>query len=203
MRTTAPWPVPCSTEWRGPSPRSPPTGRTTETASTPASPRATPRRPWSCRRARPPCPAGRPRASRRGATAISGTSPSTGAWPGRQRPDTRDEPGPRPPSAVEAGDRRRGARACGPASGDRGGCRRPRPRPHVGVRTPELRPHRLTPDGVGVSAPAPLIRAPRCRERLLEGWTPEQVAGWLERGEEHGLRPVSLETIYAFIHRPP
>ena len=40
------------------------------------------------------------------------------------------------------------------------------------------------------------------RERLLEGWTPEQVAGWLERGEERGLRAVSLETIYAFIHRP-
>src|SRR5829696_9174120 len=40
------------------------------------------------------------------------------------------------------------------------------------------------------------------RERLLEGWTPEQIAGWLKRGEEHGLRAVSLETIYAFIHRP-
>jgi transposase, IS30 family len=40
------------------------------------------------------------------------------------------------------------------------------------------------------------------RERLLEGWTPEQIAGWLERGEERGLRPVSLETIYAFVHRP-
>jgi transposase, IS30 family len=39
------------------------------------------------------------------------------------------------------------------------------------------------------------------RERLLEGWTPEQIAGWLKRGEERGLRPVSLETIYAFIHR--
>jgi IS30 family transposase len=39
------------------------------------------------------------------------------------------------------------------------------------------------------------------RERLLEGWTPEQIAGWLERGEERGLRPVSAETIYAFIHR--
>src|SRR3954447_18935919 len=37
------------------------------------------------------------------------------------------------------------------------------------------------------------------RERLLEGWTPEQVAGWLERGEERGLRPVSSETIYAFV----
>ena len=40
------------------------------------------------------------------------------------------------------------------------------------------------------------------RERLLEGWTPEQIAGWLKRGEGRGLRPVSLETIYAFIHRP-
>ena len=40
------------------------------------------------------------------------------------------------------------------------------------------------------------------RERLLEGWTPEQIAGWPKRGEERGLRPVSLETIYAFIHRP-
>src|SRR5690349_21370785 len=40
------------------------------------------------------------------------------------------------------------------------------------------------------------------RERLLEGWTPEQIAGWLKRGEESGLRPVSLETIYAFVHRP-
>src|SRR6059036_40413 len=40
------------------------------------------------------------------------------------------------------------------------------------------------------------------RERLPEGWTPEQVAGWLKRGEERGLRPVSLETIYAFLHRP-
>ena len=40
------------------------------------------------------------------------------------------------------------------------------------------------------------------RERLLEGWTPEQIAGWLKRGEERGLRAVSLETIYAFLHRP-
>src|SRR3712207_9013495 len=40
------------------------------------------------------------------------------------------------------------------------------------------------------------------RDRLLEGWTPDQIAGWLERGEERGLRPISLETIYAFIHRP-
>ncbi len=40
------------------------------------------------------------------------------------------------------------------------------------------------------------------RERLLEGWTPEQIAGWLKRGEERGLRTVATETIYAFIHRP-
>src|SRR3954468_11330902 len=39
------------------------------------------------------------------------------------------------------------------------------------------------------------------RERLLEGWTPEQVAGWLRRGEERGLRAVACETIYAFVHR--
>ena len=40
------------------------------------------------------------------------------------------------------------------------------------------------------------------RERLVEGWTPEQIAGWLKRGEERGLRAVSTETIYAFVHRP-
>src|SRR3954464_6319548 len=40
------------------------------------------------------------------------------------------------------------------------------------------------------------------RERLLEGWTPEQIAGWLKRGEERGLGRVSVETICAFIHRP-
>src|SRR3954464_12996160 len=40
------------------------------------------------------------------------------------------------------------------------------------------------------------------RARLLEGWTPEQIAGWLRRGEERGLGRVSVETIYAFIHRP-
>src|SRR3954447_8209402 len=39
------------------------------------------------------------------------------------------------------------------------------------------------------------------RERLLEGWTPEQIAGWLERGEERGPRAGSTETIDAFVHR--
>src|SRR3954453_23297455 len=33
------------------------------------------------------------------------------------------------------------------------------------------------------------------REPLLEGWTPEQIAGWLERGEERGLGRVSVDTI--------
>src|SRR5688500_6777275 len=39
------------------------------------------------------------------------------------------------------------------------------------------------------------------RERLLEGWTPEPIAGWLKRGEERGRRTVATETIYAFVHR--
>src|SRR4051795_13286046 len=39
------------------------------------------------------------------------------------------------------------------------------------------------------------------RERLLAGWTPEQIAGWLKRGEERGLRPLSTATVYAFVHR--
>ena len=57
--------------------------------------------------------------------------------------------------AMEAGDRRRAALAHGRASGDRGGRRRPCPQPHAGAGTPELRPRRLTLDGVGVIAPAP------------------------------------------------
>src|SRR4051812_26370654 len=39
------------------------------------------------------------------------------------------------------------------------------------------------------------------RERLLEGWTPEQVAGWLRRGEERRPCAVSTPTIYAFVPR--
>jgi IS30 family transposase len=38
-------------------------------------------------------------------------------------------------------------------------------------------------------------------DRLAEGWTPEQIAGWLHRGIEIGLRAISTETIYAFIFR--
>ena len=39
-------------------------------------------------------------------------------------------------------------------------------------------------------------------DRLAEGWTPEQIAGWLKAGNERCLRAVSCETIYAFIYRP-
>ena len=35
---------------------------------------------------------------------------------------------------------------------------------YVGVRMPEIRPHRLTPNGVGATAPKRLIGAPRCHE---------------------------------------
>jgi transposase, IS30 family len=39
-------------------------------------------------------------------------------------------------------------------------------------------------------------------DRLVEGWTPEQIAGRLKRGVERSLRYVSTETIYAWIFRP-
>ena len=32
-------------------------------------------------------------------------------------------------------------------------------------------------------------------QRLLDGWKPEQISGWLKRGEERGLHPVGTETI--------
>jgi IS30 family transposase len=38
-------------------------------------------------------------------------------------------------------------------------------------------------------------------DRLAEGWTPEQISGWLKAGNERRLRAVSCETIYAFIYR--
>jgi transposase, IS30 family len=37
-------------------------------------------------------------------------------------------------------------------------------------------------------------------DRLAEGWTPEQISGWLKGGNERRLRAVSCETIYAFIY---
>jgi len=62
---------------------------------------------------------------------------------------------------VEAGDRRRVARAYGRAPGDRGGGRCSRAQPHAGARTPKLRPRRLISDGIGINATTPLIPAPR------------------------------------------
>src|ERR1700752_1021455 len=38
-------------------------------------------------------------------------------------------------------------------------------------------------------------------DRLAEGWTPEQISGWLKAGNEHRLPAVGGETIYAFIYR--
>jgi len=38
-------------------------------------------------------------------------------------------------------------------------------------------------------------------DRLAEGWTPEQIAGWLKAGHERGLRALGFEAIYAFIYR--
>ncbi len=39
------------------------------------------------------------------------------------------------------------------------------------------------------------------RDRLAEGWTPEQISGWLKSGNEPRLRTIGCETIYAFIDR--
>jgi IS30 family transposase len=39
------------------------------------------------------------------------------------------------------------------------------------------------------------------RDRLTEGWSPQQISGWLRSGAESGLRAVAMETIYAFIYR--
>ena len=38
-------------------------------------------------------------------------------------------------------------------------------------------------------------------DRLSEGWSPEQIAGWLKAGNEPGLRGLGTETIYRFIYR--
>ena len=39
------------------------------------------------------------------------------------------------------------------------------------------------------------------RDRLAEGWSPEQISGWLRKGSERRLGVVACETIYAFIYR--
>jgi IS30 family transposase len=38
-------------------------------------------------------------------------------------------------------------------------------------------------------------------DRLAEGWSPEQIAGWLKAGNEPGLRGIGTETIYRFVYR--
>ena len=38
-------------------------------------------------------------------------------------------------------------------------------------------------------------------DRLAEGWTPEQISGWLKSGNEPRLRAIGCETIYAFNYR--
>ena len=37
-------------------------------------------------------------------------------------------------------------------------------------------------------------------DRLAEGWTPEQIAGWLKAGHERDLRALGFEAIYAFVY---
>jgi transposase, IS30 family len=37
--------------------------------------------------------------------------------------------------------------------------------------------------------------------RLAEGWTPEQISGWLKSGDEPRLRALGCGTIHAFIYR--
>ncbi|MCH8135593.1 MAG: IS30 family transposase [Proteobacteria bacterium] len=39
------------------------------------------------------------------------------------------------------------------------------------------------------------------RDRLTEGWSPQQISGWLQSGAELGLRAVAMETVYAFLYR--
>ena len=39
------------------------------------------------------------------------------------------------------------------------------------------------------------------RDRLTEGWSPQQISGWLQSGAELGLRAITMETIYAFLYR--
>ena len=39
------------------------------------------------------------------------------------------------------------------------------------------------------------------RDRLAEGWSPQQISGWLHSGAEPGLRAVAMEAVYALIYR--
>ena len=184
---TAPRSAPCSIRSRARWPRSPATVDTTRTASTPASPSAIPKRRSSCRRARPPCRARRPRPRPRSATAICSCIAEHGrmAWQkasgynNRARAEADNRP-------VQTGDRRRAALAHGRASGDRGGRRRRCPQPHGGAGTPELRPHRLTSDGVGATASALLIHATYPRAAVLNDTLEDAI-----RRRYPGFRPAN------------
>src|SRR5215217_7042537 len=68
---------------------------------------------------------------------------------------------------METGDRGRTALSRGRAPGHRSGGRRSRPQSYAGAWTPDLRPHRLTLNGVGASAPALRVRATRRRTGLF------------------------------------
>jgi hypothetical protein len=84
--TTAPKSAPCSTRWQEQWPPSPATAPTIRTVFPPASSSVIPRRPSSCRRARPPCRARWPRPNPPRETSICGSSPSTGAGSGSGPP---------------------------------------------------------------------------------------------------------------------
>jgi IS30 family transposase len=52
--------------------------------------------------------------------------------------------------------------------------------------------------GAFTSAPSPLLpRSGFVQSALAEGWTPEQISGWLKSGNEPRLRAIGCETIYA------
>ena len=130
------------------------------TMSPPASPSAIPRRPSSCRRARPRCRSGTAETAptqrdqhlrfiaEHGRMAWQKASGYTEACPsgGRHR-------------QVQARDRRQAAFARGGPPGDRGGRRRPGAQPDAGAWTPKLRPHRVNPNGDGTAALTPPICA--------------------------------------------
>src|SRR4051794_11761966 len=91
---------------------------------------------------------------------------------------------------LQTRDRGRAARAHRPAPRHRGQRRRPRAQPHAGAGTPGVRPHRLTPDGVGAGAPATPTRATQCRAMLR---TPFRAHAQKSVGREWDCRPSGVE----------
>src|SRR5215208_5366276 len=72
--------------------------------------------------------------------------------------------------ALEARHRLGAALANGRATSDRGGHRGRRAEPHAGAGTPGVRPHRITRNTGGLSAPVPPIHATRCNKAPLPGY---------------------------------